>query len=62
MTKRHTARFYENWIWHNGLTLSDMINYIHRFTGKALERYEVIDFLVSEQFSADTLKYMISIQ
>ena len=62
MKRRHTAKFYEDWIYKNHLTKSDMVTYIHRYTGQALERYEVIDFLVEQQYPAYILKHMVSIQ
>lgn len=62
MKRRHTAKFYEGWIYRHHLTNSDMARYIHRYTGQAIERHEVIKFLVEQQYPAYVLKYMISIQ
>ena len=62
MKRRHTAKFYEDWIYRQHLTKIDMARYLRRYTGKALESHQVIGFLVDQQYPAYILKHMVSIQ
>lgn len=62
MKIRHSAKFYEDWIYRQHLTNIDMAWYIRRYTGQAVKSYKVIEFLVDKQYTADELRYMTSIR